>query len=91
MIILFDKRNIYASSLSIQYEQLERQLQDRINKKYNILDNRSLKIPEGMLKFMPSSGIDNRNNQSEITFEEPNTKPPYPVSNIPYSQGLVWE
>ena len=90
MIFLFDKRNI-VPQLSIQYEQLERQLQNRLNEKYNILNNRPLRVPANMFKNMPSSGIDNRDNQSGITFEEPNTKPVYPVSNIPYSQGLIWE
>ena len=27
---------------------------------------------------------------ADTNFDEPNTKPPYPQSNIPYSQGEIW-
>lgn len=95
-------KDIYAISnynnvsvpLRIQYEKLEKQLQDRINKKYNIIDNRGgSKIPIGdAVKPLITPGVSNKiTNQSAITFDEPNTKPAYPSSTIPYSQGLVWE
>ena len=78
--------NNVSLPLNIDYERLDKALHDRINKKYNIIDNRSCKIVQ-----MPNSGIDNYHNQSGITFEEPYTKAPYPLSTIPYSQGVVWE
>ena len=87
-------KDIYALSLynnislplNIDYEHLDRVLHDRINRKYNIIDNRSCKIVQ-----MPNSGLSNHQNQSGITFEEPYTKETYPLSTIPYSQGVIWE
>lgn len=78
--------NLYSLPLGIEYEKLERTLQDRINKKYHLIDRRTNIIPA------LTPGVSNKiNNQSAINFEEPNTKPAYPQSTIPYSQGLIWE
>lgn len=78
--------NSYSIPVGVEYEKLERVLRDRENKKYHVIDHRT--------SFVPSltPGVSNKiNNQSAINFEEPNTKPAYPQSTIPYSQGLIWE
>lgn len=102
----------FSVPLGIQYEELEHRLQDRINRKYNIIDHRngsqictSPKLVNNR-SYIDEPAIKNifikepykkvplpykMNDQSRITFEEPNTKPVYPVSTIPYSQGVIWE
>ena len=78
-------KEIYALSVSnpislplgLEYERLEKQLNH---------------IDDHMEKEIPLSYMSNKiNNQSAINFDEPNTKAPYPLSTIPYSQGIVWE
>lgn len=80
--------NLYSLPLNIEYEKLDRTLQDNINKRYvNIIDRRTTNVVPTL-----TPGVSNKiNNQSSINFEEPNTKPAYPQASIPYSQGLVWE
>ena len=81
--------NNLSLPLGIEYERLNRDLHNRINQKYHIIDYRYKKdINNKPLSPGVYNGI---NNQSAITFEEPNTKPAYPIQDIPYSQGLVWE
>ena len=71
--------------LSIEYEQLERELKDNVFKKYHkddeVINNEKVYKDKTTL-LIPGT--------ADMHFDEPNTKPPYPQSNIPYSQGEIW-
>ncbi len=77
--------NAMNDALSIEYEQLERELKDNVLKKYHKYDeaekNEEVYNDKTTL-LMPGT--------ADTNFDEPNTKPPYPQSNIPYSQGEIW-
>lgn len=77
--------------LHMEYEQLYNWLESRRREKYDIIDNPSRLKHKDESKIL-SPGVCNKvTNQSAINFEEPNTKAVYPDSEIPYSQGVVWE
>jgi len=81
--------NNVSIPLGIEYERLSRELSHRLSEKYHIIDRRK-KIRDNNKVLSP--GYSNLySNQTSITFEEPYTKATYPIENIPYSQGLIWE
>ena len=77
--------NAMNDPLSIEYEQLERELKDNVFKKYHKDDEvkQNEKVYNDKTTLLLSGTTD-------PNFDEPNTKPPYPQSNIPYSQGEIW-
>lgn len=76
----------YSLPIGIEYEKLYDWLNDRRDKKYNIVDARSRVATE--FKTLSPGTYDK---QSLINFDEPYTKAVYPISDIPYSQGVSWE
>jgi len=80
--------SIFSLPLGIEYDRLQDWLIQRREKKYHIKDFRLKKDESKILSPGTSNSI---SNQSAINFEEPNTKPVYPIETIPYSQGVIWE
>ena len=81
---MLDKRSSIASSPNgIEYEYLMNRLNPNVPQKSNIVDKRKQD------EFVVAPGF-SPENQSLVNFDEPLQKPPYPVSDIPYSQGVVW-
>ena len=82
---MFISKNIYGINNSIQYSL-------PIGIEYEKLERRLLHKNKPVANLALTPGVSNKiTNQSEINFEEPNTKMVYPQATIPYSQGVIWE
>lgn len=77
----------YSLPIGIEYEKLQDWLSSRREKKYNIVDERTNRLNNDFKVLSPGT----YDKQSLINFDEPYTKAAYPVSDIPYSQGVIWE
>ena len=77
---ILENTNIASSPNGVEYEYLMNRLNPNVPK---IVDRRKKD------EFVVTPGFSPLN-QSLVNFDEPLQKPPYPVSDIPYSQGVVW-
>ena len=83
------KDSLFSVPLGLEYEKLYRWLNQRRAQKYHIQDETFGTKDES--KIISPGTANTITNQSDINFEEPNTKLVYPQSTIPYSQGVIWE
>lgn len=91
-----------AMPLGIEYEKLMKNLKDNVERRYDGNSTKDLRKnkkfdsipnyydhitkPEDNKTFLINPGT----KDNKITFDEPNGKPAYPQSGIPYSQGQIW-
>lgn len=85
--MLDEKSSIASNPKGIEYEYLMNRLNPNVpekgTQKSNIVDKRKKD------EFVVAPGF-SPENQSLVNFDEPLQPPPYPITDIPYSQGVVW-
>lgn len=92
--------NTVAQPLGIEYEKLMRNLKNNVEKRYDKQDMQTNVRDMRKSKQFALDQVTEPSNSSKTFliqpgtadkgFDEPNGKPAYPQTGIPYSQGQVW-